>query len=150
MAPIHHHFELGGWPETTVIIRFWIIAGLCTALALGLFYADFMHRHLDDGAARRVDPVPGSVLLVGFGVTNQAVAPRWSPAATTVVVTDDRPGRRRPRRSAASSASPPRRGPRRGRARALVAAPAAVVPEPGPARPPPGVRLAAPGRRPRD
>ncbi len=42
MAPIHHHFELGGWPETTVIIRFWIMAGLGTALALGLFYADFI------------------------------------------------------------------------------------------------------------
>ena len=42
MAPIHHHFELGGWPETTVIIRFWILAGLCTALALGLYYADFV------------------------------------------------------------------------------------------------------------
>jgi phospho-N-acetylmuramoyl-pentapeptide-transferase len=41
MAPIHHHFELGGWPETTVIIRFWLIAGMCAALALGLFYADF-------------------------------------------------------------------------------------------------------------
>ena len=42
MAPIHHHFELGGWPETTVLIRFWILAGLCTALALGVFYADFI------------------------------------------------------------------------------------------------------------
>jgi phospho-N-acetylmuramoyl-pentapeptide-transferase len=42
MAPIHHHFELGGWPETTVIIRFWILSSLCTALALGLFYADFL------------------------------------------------------------------------------------------------------------
>ena len=42
MAPIHHHFELGGWPETTVIIRFWIMAGLGTALALGLFYADYI------------------------------------------------------------------------------------------------------------
>ncbi len=42
MAPIHHHFELGGWPETTVIIRFWIIAGLLTAMALGFFYADFI------------------------------------------------------------------------------------------------------------
>jgi phospho-N-acetylmuramoyl-pentapeptide-transferase len=41
MAPIHHHFELAGWPETTVIIRFWILAGLFTALALGSFYADF-------------------------------------------------------------------------------------------------------------
>ncbi len=42
MAPIHHHFELGGWPETTVIIRFWIISGMCTALGLGIFYADFL------------------------------------------------------------------------------------------------------------
>jgi phospho-N-acetylmuramoyl-pentapeptide-transferase len=42
MAPIHHHFELKGWPETTVIIRFWILAGLLTALALGIFYYDFI------------------------------------------------------------------------------------------------------------
>ena len=45
MAPIHHHFELLGWPETTVIIRFWILAGLCTALALGVFFADFIALH---------------------------------------------------------------------------------------------------------
>ena len=44
MAPLHHHFELLGWPETTVIIRFWILAGLCTALALGSFYADFLSK----------------------------------------------------------------------------------------------------------
>jgi phospho-N-acetylmuramoyl-pentapeptide-transferase len=42
MAPIHHHFELKGWPETTVIIRFWILAGLLAALALGIYYADFL------------------------------------------------------------------------------------------------------------
>ncbi|HEX2699365.1 MAG TPA: phospho-N-acetylmuramoyl-pentapeptide-transferase [Acidimicrobiales bacterium] len=42
MAPVHHHFELAGWPEITVIVRFWILAGLCTALAIGLFYADFI------------------------------------------------------------------------------------------------------------
>ncbi len=42
MAPIHHHFELGGWPETTVIIRFWIIAGISVALGLGIFYGDFI------------------------------------------------------------------------------------------------------------
>lgn len=42
MAPIHHHFEQKGWPETTVLIRFWILAGLSTALALGIFYADFL------------------------------------------------------------------------------------------------------------
>ncbi len=41
MSPVHHHFELVGWPETTVIIRFWIIGGVCVAGALGLFIADF-------------------------------------------------------------------------------------------------------------
>jgi len=42
MAPLHHHFELMGWPETTVIVRFWILAGLFAALGLGIFYADFL------------------------------------------------------------------------------------------------------------
>jgi len=42
MAPLHHHFELMGWPEFTVIVRFWVMAGACTALALGIFYADFL------------------------------------------------------------------------------------------------------------
>ena len=42
MAPLHHHFELKGWPETTVIIRFWIIGGIFTAVALGIYYADFL------------------------------------------------------------------------------------------------------------
>ncbi len=42
MAPIHHHFELMGWPETTIVIRFWILAGIGVALALGFFYADFL------------------------------------------------------------------------------------------------------------
>jgi phospho-N-acetylmuramoyl-pentapeptide-transferase len=44
MSPIHHHFELLGWPEDTVIVRFWIIAGLCVAVGLGLFYYDFIAR----------------------------------------------------------------------------------------------------------
>jgi phospho-N-acetylmuramoyl-pentapeptide-transferase len=43
MAPIHHHFEVIGWPEFTVIVRFWLFAGVCVALALGLFYADFIN-----------------------------------------------------------------------------------------------------------
>jgi phospho-N-acetylmuramoyl-pentapeptide-transferase len=43
MAPIHHHFELRGWPETTVIIRFWILAGIMVALGVGVFYADFIN-----------------------------------------------------------------------------------------------------------
>jgi phospho-N-acetylmuramoyl-pentapeptide-transferase len=44
MSPIHHHFELAGWPEFTVIVRFWIIAGMCVAIGIGLFYADFLAR----------------------------------------------------------------------------------------------------------
>jgi phospho-N-acetylmuramoyl-pentapeptide-transferase len=43
MAPIHHHFEVGGWPEFTVIVRFWLFAGVCVALALGVFYADYIN-----------------------------------------------------------------------------------------------------------
>ena len=41
MSPIHHHFELSGWPETTVIIRFWIISGICVATAVAIFIGDF-------------------------------------------------------------------------------------------------------------
>lgn len=43
MAPVHHHFELGGWPETTVLIRFWVMALIATAVALGLFYTDWVN-----------------------------------------------------------------------------------------------------------
>jgi phospho-N-acetylmuramoyl-pentapeptide-transferase len=42
MAPIHHHFELLGWPETTVIIRFWILSGIMVAIGVGLFYGDWV------------------------------------------------------------------------------------------------------------
>jgi phospho-N-acetylmuramoyl-pentapeptide-transferase len=42
MAPLHHHFEMLGWVETTVVIRFWLICGLCVALGLGIFYAEWL------------------------------------------------------------------------------------------------------------
>jgi phospho-N-acetylmuramoyl-pentapeptide-transferase len=42
MAPLHHHFELGGWQEITIIVRFWIVAGIAVAFGMGLFYADFV------------------------------------------------------------------------------------------------------------
>jgi phospho-N-acetylmuramoyl-pentapeptide-transferase len=38
MAPLQHHFELAGWAETTIVVRFWIIAGICVALGLGIFH----------------------------------------------------------------------------------------------------------------
>jgi phospho-N-acetylmuramoyl-pentapeptide-transferase len=44
MAPVHHHFELAGWPEFTVIVRFWVLSGLSVAFGLGLFYADFLYK----------------------------------------------------------------------------------------------------------
>ncbi|MCB0999742.1 MAG: phospho-N-acetylmuramoyl-pentapeptide-transferase [Acidimicrobiales bacterium] len=41
LSPIHHHFEIGGWPETKVIIRFWLISGMSVAGALAIYVADF-------------------------------------------------------------------------------------------------------------
>ena len=42
MAPLHHHFELVGWNEITVVIRFWIIAGSVRRVGLGMFYAEWV------------------------------------------------------------------------------------------------------------
>ncbi|GGM11560.1 phospho-N-acetylmuramoyl-pentapeptide-transferase [Nakamurella endophytica] len=44
MAPFHHHFEVGGWTETTVMVRFWLLAAMSAALGAGLFYADWLAR----------------------------------------------------------------------------------------------------------
>jgi phospho-N-acetylmuramoyl-pentapeptide-transferase len=42
MAPLQHHFELLGWAETTIVIRFWLICGLFIALGLGIFYIQWL------------------------------------------------------------------------------------------------------------
>jgi phospho-N-acetylmuramoyl-pentapeptide-transferase len=42
MAPLQHHFELLGWAETTIVIRFWLICALCIALGLGIFYVSWL------------------------------------------------------------------------------------------------------------
>jgi phospho-N-acetylmuramoyl-pentapeptide-transferase len=42
MAPIHHHFELKGWNEVTVVIRFWLLAGLLGVFGIGLFYGGWV------------------------------------------------------------------------------------------------------------
>ncbi|MEV7024084.1 phospho-N-acetylmuramoyl-pentapeptide-transferase [Kitasatospora sp. NPDC093558] len=42
MAPLQHHFELKGWTEVLIVVRFWIIQGLCVAVGLGLFYAGWV------------------------------------------------------------------------------------------------------------
>ena len=42
MTPIHHHFEMSNWAETTIIVRFWIINGIAVVIGLGLFYGDWV------------------------------------------------------------------------------------------------------------
>ncbi|HIW99695.1 MAG TPA: phospho-N-acetylmuramoyl-pentapeptide-transferase [Candidatus Nesterenkonia stercoripullorum] len=42
MAPLQHHFELKGWAEVTVVVRFWIIGALSVGLGLALFYAEWV------------------------------------------------------------------------------------------------------------
>lgn len=42
MAPLQHHFELLGWQEVTITVRFWIICGMCVATGLGVFYAEWV------------------------------------------------------------------------------------------------------------
>jgi phospho-N-acetylmuramoyl-pentapeptide-transferase len=44
MAPLHHHFELLGWAEVTIVVRFWIVAGICVAVGLALFYGEWVTR----------------------------------------------------------------------------------------------------------
>jgi phospho-N-acetylmuramoyl-pentapeptide-transferase len=43
MSPLHHHFELKGWAQITIVVRFWIIAGLCVLTGIGLFYIEWIY-----------------------------------------------------------------------------------------------------------
>jgi phospho-N-acetylmuramoyl-pentapeptide-transferase len=42
IAPLQHHFEMLGWEQVNVVIRFWIIQGLCVVIGLGIFYAEWV------------------------------------------------------------------------------------------------------------
>lgn len=44
MSPFHHHLEMRGWPETTIIVRYWIIAGMLAVSGVGLFYVEWLAR----------------------------------------------------------------------------------------------------------
>lgn len=44
MSPLHHHFELKGWAEVTVVVRFWLIAALFVAAGVGVFYLEWVSR----------------------------------------------------------------------------------------------------------
>ncbi len=43
-SPLHHHFEMKGWAEVTIVVRFWIISGLFVAIGVGLFYLEWLSR----------------------------------------------------------------------------------------------------------
>ena len=42
MAPLHHHFELLGWMEVTIVIGFWLIAAIIAVAGAGMFYAEWV------------------------------------------------------------------------------------------------------------
>lgn len=44
MAPLHHHFEMLGWPEVLIVVRFWILQGLFIGGALAVFYAEWVQQ----------------------------------------------------------------------------------------------------------
>ncbi|MBO0816284.1 MAG: phospho-N-acetylmuramoyl-pentapeptide-transferase [Actinobacteria bacterium] len=70
MAPLQHHFELAGWAETTIVVRFWLIAGMFVALGLGIFYVGWFpklslraglrgdFRRQSFGTRREISPAP--------------------------------------------------------------------------------------------
>ena len=103
MAPFHHHFELSGWAETTVMVRFWLLAAMSAALGLGLFYAEWLSltgvaepcAELD----RRGPTLPGVPATwcwpPASGVTGLPVVRYLAGAGAPVVVTADRAGARR-------------------------------------------------------
>ena len=42
MSPLHHHLEMRGWSEVTIVVRFWIIAGILAVSGVGLFYVEWL------------------------------------------------------------------------------------------------------------
>jgi phospho-N-acetylmuramoyl-pentapeptide-transferase len=44
MSPLHHHFELKGWAEITVVVRFWLISAMFVAVGVGLFYLEWVNQ----------------------------------------------------------------------------------------------------------
>ena len=44
MSPFHHHLEMRGWPEVTIVVRMWIIAGLLAVSGVGFFYVEWLSR----------------------------------------------------------------------------------------------------------
>ena len=43
-SPLHHHFEMKGWGEVTIVVRFWVISGLFVSAGIGVFYLEWISR----------------------------------------------------------------------------------------------------------
>ena len=97
MAPLHHHFEMLGWEQVTVVIRFWIITGLCVAAGLGIFYAEWVAGQLsarpDVQALGRHDSWEGvRAVVAGFGVSGFAAADNLNHLGAAVTALDESDG----------------------------------------------------------
>jgi len=81
MAPLQHHFELAGWAETTIVVRFWIIAGICVALGLGIFYVGLDPNHPSKPPYHPSPKHPAPAPIHSHAAP--APAARWSSCAFT-------------------------------------------------------------------
>ena len=91
MAPIHHHFELKGWAEPKVIVRFWIISFMLALVALATLKVRD-RRHNSWTTTIITGAGPNRVLVVGAGKTGLAVAQFCAERGASVTVTDSRTG----------------------------------------------------------
>ena len=104
MAPFHHHFELAGWAETTVIIRFWLLAGdrrgdrarrCSTASTSPRSAAEHPVKDTADTALTPLTALSGAeVLVTGWGISGRAVVGPLHDLGARVTVTDARPASR--------------------------------------------------------
>ena len=96
MSPIHHHFELKGWAEVTIVVRFWLIGGLFVAAGVGVFYFEWVSADWRCPASRveRLDALTSwhadwrglRVAVLGLGVTGFAVADTLAELGAEVLV----------------------------------------------------------------
>ena len=98
MAPLHHHFEMLGWHEITIVVRFWLIQGLCVAAGLALFYAEWV-RLMVDHLVRDSDWSGVHVAVAGIGIAGFAAADALLSLGARVTAVDAGDGPRQQERA---------------------------------------------------
>ena len=104
MAPLQHHFELSGWAETTIVVRFWLISALCVAAGLALFYIEWMPRPLTDVPSLEWTGL--AICVAGAGVSGQAAARVLAARGARVTLVDARDDEHAARQDSPCPASP--------------------------------------------